>query len=103
MSKYIYAVLLEGELLYVSDDEDEAYAFIDDHEYKSIQETAEEYDWNIYDESEYERAALQNLIDSGGYLVEEINLRQLKKNDKYELVDGTLVDSKDILDLLKKG
>lgn len=103
MDTYYYAVLQEGNVLFVTNDHDDACDFIDNHESLAIKETAEEYDWDIEDEGEYERAAMQNALDSGDYEIECISVEELKNNDEIELMDGSLITSNEILDCYKKS
>ena len=100
MKKYVYVAFLDGVPLFASDDREEIFERINQHEYNSIVDTADEYDWNVEDESDYERAVVQNSIDSGSYTIEYINISKLKKDEEYELSDGTLIDSSEILSLL---
>lgn len=96
----VYVAFLDGDILFASEDEDEVYDYIDQHELDAIQQTADEYDWDVDVEDEFERAAIQNGIDSGEYLVERINVNELRKSSEYELSDGTLIDSQIILQFL---
>jgi len=98
----VYIVINEGEVIYVSLDEDEAKNYADNREIeardKALEEMGTEKDTS---ENDIFDAALKGSYDSGVFEVYCVDLSKYRKDDAI-YVDGNDINYNDVVDLLEK-
>ena len=102
MSKdYVYVVMLDGSIVYVSRDKEKAQAFSKDHFDKACQEVLN--DWEIDDPNEknLEEAAIQAGMDGENCTIFAIDIANKTEEDTVELPNGDEVDMEEILEKLE--
>lgn len=98
----IYVVINEGEPVFASKNEENAYAYADDQGFRARSETLKEWNNDDPTEEDIAEADWQAGIDGCYYYVKEVSLFNLQNNDTIELSDGTEINSLDVLELLEE-
>lgn len=99
----VYVVLREGEVVFASEDREDAEGYAESKGFEARAEVLDE--WGIDDPSEKDvfEADWQAGFDGDCYEVEAVNLSNLTEDDKVMVSDGTEIDVSDILTLLAAG
>ena len=86
-NEHLYIVINQGEVVFVSKDENEAHNYADEHNFNAQENVLGEWGND----------------DGEIYFVEEINSSDLEPDGSIECSDGSEIDVTDILDLLEKA
>lgn len=99
----VYVVLREGEVVFASEDWEDAEGYAESKGFEARAEVLDE--WGIDDPSEKDvfEADWQAGFDGDCYEVEAVDLSNLTEDDKVIVSDGTEIDVSDILTLMAAG
>ena len=100
MMNDVFVVLNEGSVVYATHDYDEADSYAEDRMDESIKYTADEYDYDLEDPGEFDKAVVQNGMDGGIFEVVRIPKEKLTIDNIYQLPDGGEIDINEVLDLI---
>jgi len=78
----VYAVLNEGEIVFASKDEELANSYADKSWQEDIQETADEYDFDLDNPKQLDAAQYQAGFDGGVYDVVKVDTDKFDDNDE---------------------
>ena len=102
----VYVVINEGDVVYVSDDEENARAYAENQWDASVNETAKDMGLDLNEESGVLKAAWQAGSDGGTFEVGKIDLDNYQEDDvitvSLENGDEADIDYNDICELLNK-
>jgi hypothetical protein len=101
-NEYLYIVINQGEVVFVSKDENEAHNYADEHNFNAQENVLGEWGNDDPTDEDIAQAAFQAGFDGEIYFVEEINSSDLEPDGSIECSDGSEIDVTDILDLLEK-
>lgn len=97
----VYVVMCEGEVLYVSKEEESAEGYADNQGYKARQEVLDEWGNDDPTENDIAEADFQAGFDGDYYEVVKVNISNLTENDMVEFPDGSEIEVSDILKKLR--
>lgn len=99
----VYVVLREGEVVFASEDREDAEGYAESKGFEARAEVLDE--WGIDDPSEKDvfEADWQAGFDGDCYEVKAVDLSDLPEDDKITVSDGTEINVSDILSLLAAG
>ena len=93
----VYIVVNEGEVEYVSVDEELAEAYADNQMYDARQEVLDEWGNDDPTDKDIAEADFQVGFDGGCYKVVEVNICDKTEDDIIELLDGSEIEVRAIL------
>lgn len=99
--KYYFAVR-DNEVYFTSSDYMEVEDFIDNTMDIFLSDTADEYNFDLANEKDYEQAIIQSNIDYGMFDIYSIDEEQFN-NEYFELNDGTTILIQDIIKYINKS
>ena len=102
-NEHLYIVINQGEVVFVSKDENEAHNYADEHNFNAQENVLGEWGNDDPTDEDIAQAAFQAGSDGEIYFVEEINSSDLEPDGSIECSDGSEIDVTDILDLLEKA
>ena len=102
-NEHLYIVINQGEVVFVSKDENEANNYADEHNFNAQENVLGEWGNDDPTDKDIAQAAFQAGSDGEIYFVEEINSSDLEPDGSIECSDGSEIDVTDILDLLEKA
>ena len=102
-NEHLYIVINQGEVVFVSKDENEAHNYADEHNFNAQENVLDEWGNDDPTDEDIAQAAFQAGSDGEIYFVEEINSSDLEPDGSIECSDGSEIDVTDILDLLEEA
>lgn len=102
-NEHLYIVINQGEVVFVSKDENEAHNYADEHNFNAQENVLGEWGNDDPTDEDIAQAAFQAGFDGEIYFVEEINSSDLEPDGSIECSDVSEIDVTDILDLLEKA
>ncbi|MEY8425069.1 hypothetical protein AALB52_20480 [Lachnospiraceae bacterium 38-14] len=96
----VYIVINEGEVVYASEDKEDADAYADTKGYEARQRVLSEWGNDDPSDEDVAEADLQAGMDGDYYEVKRVNLSNKSEDDTIELSDGTEIDVSDIIEKL---